>query len=653
MRAVIRVLTNSRTIALVMALAGLPAAVASGASAETAVAQPPAAAAGAAPADHPFPGEIRLTADATDVERRIVHVHETITGLAGDAVLRYPKWLPGRHGPNGPIQRVAGLVLAANGTPLAWRRDPLDVYAFHVAIPADAPALEVDFDYLAPTSPRVGHPELSDDLSIVEWISITLYPTGYFARQVPVAASLVLPAGWTFASALEIESGDGARATFKRVSLETLLDSPVYAARHFAQLDLDPGAAVPVRLDLFADRPESLVVSPAALAAHRAMIQQAYKLFGSHHYAHYDFLLSLSDSVEQLGREHHQSSEDGQDPSYFTDWDKTPAHRDLLAHEFTHSWNGKFRRPGELWVPSYEVPMQSGLLWVYEGQTQYWGKVLTARAGMWTRQQALDDLALTAANYDVQPNRRWRALQDTSSDEVINPRRPMPWRSWQGFEDYYEQGQLIWLDVDTLIRERSGGRRSLDDFARAFFGVENGRVAPLTYGFEDIVKALDAVEPYDWATLLHAHLDSVGGPAPLAGLRRGGYQLVYTDVPGDYLAAVESQRKTALFTFSLGLAIASRDGSIASVQWDSPAFKAGLTEGTTILAVNGVAYSAELLKDAIRAARGSTAPIELIVKAGDRFRVVAIDYHDGLRYPHLKRDPAQAARLDQILAPRS
>ena len=641
-----------RTAMAAIAILGVAAA---GAGAAESPLAPPAVAAGlaAAPEDRPFPGQMRIAVDETDVDRRIVHVHETITALNADTVLRYPKWLPGRHGPDGPIDRVAGLKLSVNGAPVAWQRDPLDVYAFHVAVPAGAPALEVDFDYLSPTSPKVGTPEMSHDLSIVEWTSVVLYPAGYFARQIPVVASLALPTGWTFASALEVESDARAPVTFKPVSLETLLDSPVYAGRHAARLDLDPGARVPVQLDLFADRPESLTVPPAALAAHRALIKQAYKLFASHHYAHYDFLLSLGDSVEQLGREHHQSSENGQDAGYFTDWDKTPAGRDLLAHELVHSWNGKFRRPKDLWVPSYEVPMQNSLLWVYEGQTQYWGKVLTARSGMWTRQQALEDLARTAASYDAQPNRRWRALQDTTNDEIINPRRPMSWRSWQGFEDYYEQGQLIWLDVDTLLRERSGGRHSLDDFARAFFGVEDGRIEPLTYRFEDVVEALNAVEPYDWASLLRRHLDAVDGPAPLDGLRRGGYQLVYTDVPGEYLNALDAQRKLATFTYSLGLALRDRDGVIATVQWDSPAFKAGLTEGTQVLAVNGRAYSAELLKDAIKAARGSTAPIELIVRTGDRFGVVAIDYHEGLRYPHLKRDPALPARLDEILAPRT
>jgi predicted metalloprotease with PDZ domain len=383
-------------------------------------------------------------------------------------------------------------------------------------------------------------------------------------------------------------------------------------------------------------------------------VQQAYKLFGSHHYSHYDFLYSLSDQIQQTGLEHHQSSEDGTDPEGFTEWDKTAYVRDLLPHEFTHSWNGKFRRPADLWTPDYNVPMQDSLLWMYEGQTEYWGLVLAGRSGLRSRQQALDQFALTAAYYDVQTGRQWRALQDTTNDEIINPRRPVSWRDWQRFEDYYGESALFWLDADTLIRERSQGKRSLDDFARAFFGIDDGSFIPVTYTFDDVVKALNAVEPYDWAAFLRQRLDSVGKPPPLDGLRRGGYRLVYTDTPSDYEKTGDEQRKHVNLLYSIGVHIddSDKDGSVMEVLWGSPAFKAGLTESAQILAINGVAYSADVLQDAIRAAHGTQAPIELIVKTGDRYVIAKIDYHDGLRYPHLERDPATPARLDDIIAAR-
>jgi predicted metalloprotease with PDZ domain len=608
----------------------------------------------AAPRDRPYPGQIQLSVDASDVSRRIIRVHETLSGIGPDTILLYPKWLPGTHAPEGTIDRLAGLRIAANGVPVAWTRDPVDVFAFRLHAAAGVKSIDIDFDYLSPTSPQVGNVEISRELLMIEWNELVLYPAGYFARQIPVQASITLPADWKSGSALEPASASGVHTQFKPVSLETLVDSPLYAGRYASRLELDAGGPVPVHLDLFADRPELLAIKPEQLQAHRALVQQAYKLFGSHHYNHYDFLYSLSDQIQQSGLEHHQSSEDGADPESFTEWDKTAYGRDLLAHEFTHSWNGKFRRPADLWTPNYNVPMQDSLLWVYEGQTEYWGQVLAARSGLRTQQQALDQFALTAAFYALQPGRQWRALQDTTNDEIINPRRPQSWRDWQRFEDYYSEGALIWLEVDTLIRERSQGKRSLDDFARAFFGINDGSFTPVTYTFDDVVKALNAVEPYDWTAFLRARLDASARPAPLDGLRRGGYKLTYTDTPSDFQKASDMQRKHVNLLFSIGIDIddGDKDGTVVQVVWDSPAFKAKLTESAQILAINGVAYSADVLQDAIRSAQGTHTPIELIVKTGDRYTVASLDYHDGLRYPHLERDASAPARLDDVLAPR-
>jgi predicted metalloprotease with PDZ domain len=606
----------------------------------------------ATPKDRAYPGEIHLAVDASDLDRRIVHVHETLSGIDSGTVLLYPQWLPGSHAPEGPIDRFAGLKITAQGAKVSWTRDPVNVFAFRLRAPAGVKSIDIDFDYLSPTTPKVGAMEISRDILMLEWNELLLYPAGYFVRQIPLEASLTLPAGWKFGSALEIASASGAETKFKRVDLETFIDSPVYAGRYSSRLDLDPGAAVPVHLDLFADRPELLELGPEQLEAHRNLVRQAYKLFGSHHYAHYDFLYSLSDQIQMNGLEHHQSSEDGSDPDSFTEWAKPALDRDLLAHEFTHSWNGKFRRPADLWTPNYNVPMQNSLLWVYEGQTQYWGHVLTARSGLWTQQQALDELALVAAYYDVETGRRWRALQDTTNDEIINPRRPMSWRDWQRFEDYYSESQLIWLDADTLIRERSQGKRSLDDFARGFFGMDDGSFNTVTYTFQDVVKALNAVEPFDWSAFLRARLDGVGKPAPLDGLRRGGYKLVYTDTPSELVRLSDEHRKRVSLLFSIGIDIDDKDGTVLEVLWDSAAFKAGLTESSVILAINGTAYDVDVLKDAIRAAKDTKQPMEFIVKSGDRFRVVNVDYHEGLRYPHLERDASVPARLDDILAAR-
>jgi predicted metalloprotease with PDZ domain len=606
----------------------------------------------AEPKDRAFSGEIRLAIDASDPERRIVHVRETLSGVDPDTVLLYPKWLPGNHAPQGPIDRLAGLKITVNSAGVRWARDPVDIYAFRLqAAPGDR-SIDIDFDYLSPTSPRVGEIEISREIAILEWNNVVLYPAGYYARRIPVEASITLPPDWKLGTSLEIQSQDATRTVFKRVDLETLIDSPVYAGRYSARLDLDPGAAAPVHLDLFADRPGLLAVSDQQLEVHRALIQQSYKLFRSPHFAHYDFLYSLSDQVQQKGLEHLESSENGSDPGAFTEWDKTAYRRSLLAHEFSHVWNGKFRRPADLWTPNFNVPMQDSLLWVYEGQTQYWGEVLAARSGLWTKQQALDQLALTAGYYDVETGEHWRALQDTTNDPIINPRRPMSWRDWQRFEDYYSEGQLVWLDVDTLIRERSQGRRSLDDFASAFFGIDDRSRTTVTYTFADLIAALNRVEPYDWVNFLRSRLDAVASPAPLDGLRRGGYKLVYTDTPSDFERVSDEKHKHLNLTYSLGVEIDNKDGSVTMAIWDSPAFKAKLTEGSQILSVNGAAYSADALKDAILEAKGKREPIQLIIKSGERYLVANVDYHGGPRYPHLERDESQPARLDEILAAR-
>jgi predicted metalloprotease with PDZ domain len=610
----------------------------------------PPAPAIAPPQDIPYPGVIRLAVDATDQLHAIFAVHETVPVQGpGPLTLLYPKWLPGTHSPTGPIDKLGGLVIKAGDKRIEWQRDPVDVYAFHVDVPAGVSALDLDFQFLSPVSMHEGRVVMTPDMLNVQWNSVALYPAGYFSRQIKVEASVKLPDGFKLATALETASSTGSVTIFKPADFETLVDSPLIAGRYFQSFDLDPGGPARVSLDVIADRPEQLAAKPEQIAIHAALVRQAYKLFGAHHYNHYDFLLSLSDKMGGNGLEHHQSSEDGTTPKYFTDWDKTSAVRDLLSHEYTHSWDGKFRRPADLWTPNFDVPMRDSLLWVYEGQTQYWGYVLAARSGLMTKQQTLDAIAATAATFDYRFGRNWRALEDTTNDPIISQRRPLSWRSWERSEDYYSEGQLVWLDADTLIRQLSGGKRSLDDFARSFFGVENGSFVPNTYTFADVVKALNATEAHDWASFLTQRLEEHATSAPLDGLARGGYKLVYTDVQSEYLKSADMRRKNTDLSFSIGFTIA-KDGVLSDVMWDGPAFKAGLAEGTQIVAVNGDAYDLDDLKDAIKAAKGGTTPLSLLVKTKDQFRTVAIDYHDGLRYPKLERIEGKPALLDDILA---
>ena len=602
------------------------------------------------PGAEPYPGLLTLSVDVTDVARHIFRVRETIpVDAPGRMTLSLPKWIPGEHSPGGPIANLSGLVITAQGQRLAWRRDTVEMTAFHVDVPAGVTALEVELTQQAPGSAAFSGSTATPDILVLKWSALALYPAGYAVSRIRIQPSVRLPAGWQFAAGLDGARTRGDTTTFAPTSFETLVDSPLYAGRHLRSFDLDPGAAVPVRLTVFADNPGNLEAKPEYVDAHRRLVQQAYKLFGARHYDRYDFLLSLSEEMGFVGIEHHRSSENGYLPKYFTDWEAMAPGRHLLAHEFTHSWNGKFRRPADLWTPDYTTPMRDSLLWVYEGQTQFWGKVLAARSGLLTAQQVLDQIASLAATLDQQPGRRWRSLQDTTNGEILGARGEHGQGSWVRGVDYYDEGLLIWLDADTLIREKSGGKKSLDDFARAFFGIDDGAMTPVTYTFDDVVAALNAVWPHDWAAFLRTRLDGHGPGAPLEGLTRSGYRVVFTDTPTAFSKDNDEMDKKTRLMFSIGLST-GKDNEIVDVQWEGPAFNAGVTVGATLVAVDGVPYEPALLKDAIRAAaRPGAAPIELLVKADNRYRSVKVDYHGGLRYPKLQRIGSGPAMLDALL----
>jgi len=487
----------------------------------------------------------------------------------------------------------------------------------------------------------------------VQWDKTLLYPAGYYSRQITFQPTLKLPHGWKYGTGLDTVSFENGVATFAPITLEHLADSPVFAGAHYRQFDLDPGGRSPVRLNVIADTAKMLEASDEHIQLHRNLVQQADRLFGARHYDHYDFLLAVTDKLGGIGLEHHRSSENSADVKYFTDREATLADRDLLGHEYTHSWNGKWRRPADQLTPNLNEPLQNSLMWVYEGQTQYWGLVLTARAGLMSKQQALDVLAMTAASFQNIPGRQWRAMQDTTNDPIISQRRPQPWSSYQRSEDYYREGSLIWLDADTLIRERTGGKQSLDDFAKAFFGVEDGNWDPAPYTFADVTSTLNGVQANDWAAFLRERLDAVGpgSRGPLDGIERGGYRLVFKEEPSGYMGALYKELGRNDFTYSLGFMM-NKSNKITSVLWGGPAFEQGLTSGWEVVAVGGRAASADALKEAVTAAKGSPEPIELILKNGDVFKTVRFDYHDGLRYPHLERIEGTPDRLGDILSPK-
>ncbi|WP_342119509.1 M61 family metallopeptidase [Pseudoduganella sp. OTU4001] len=603
-----------------------------------------------APQDQAYPGTIVMKVDASNTAQNIYRIQQTIPAKPGKMTLLFPQWVTAQHGPTGALNQFAGFKVSANGKTLSWRRDNVNVYAFHIEVPAGAKSIDVEYQHLAPTEAAQGRTSITPDMLGIQWQSMTMYPAGYATRRIPIQTTLTLPAGWQYGSALEEAERQGDVVTFKTTDVETFVDSPLFAGRHFKRFDLDPGAKRSVHLNVVADTAEALEAKPEHIELHRNLVKQAYKLFGSQHFKHYDFLFALSEEFGRVGREHHQSSENALKTDYFTDWAKTESDRGLLPHEFTHSWNGKFRRPKGQDVLNFNQPLQNDLLWVYEGQTTYHGQVLAARSGLMKSSSIKDSIAATAARYSIMKGRDWRSVQDTTYDPIINARRAIPWSNYQRSEDYYNEGSLIWLDVDTKIRELSGDKRSLDDFAVKFYGVEDGRVEALHYTFDDIVKVLNAVQPHDWATFLRTRTEELG-PAPLDGITRAGYKLVFTEKQTDYLKASEDRNKSADFTYSLGFNVGA-EGKIEGIQWEGIGFKAGLSGNTTLLAVNGRAYKAEALRKAITEAKTSKKPIELLVKRGQQYRTIALDYYEGLKYPRLERIEGTPDRLEAILAPR-
>lgn len=620
--------------------------------------------------DSAWPDTVVLAVDATDLDHRVLRIQQSLPVAGpGRLTLLYPRFLPGTHGPYGDVSALSGLKIEAGGQTLAWTRDTVDAFAFHVEVPVGVKRLELQFQHLSPLNFSQGRPTLTRALLGVQWNQALLYPAGHFASRIRFEPRLKLPEGWRQASALRgadgqvPQPGPDGWVRYAPVSLETLVDSPLFAGPHLRRIELDPpGTPQPVALNILADEAGQLEATPQQIDAHRALVQQSDKLFGVRHFRQYDFLLSLSDHFGGIGLEHHESSENGVRPNYFKDWDKAIRARELLPHEYVHSWNGKFRRPLDLWTPQYNLPMRNSLLWVYEGMTQYWGHVLAARSGLSTPDQARDRLAEIAAYLDVRAGRTWRNLQDTTNEGTMASRRDKAWRDWQRSADYYDEATLIWLDADTLIRERSGGARSLDDFAKAFFGIAttrhaDGAIRPATYVFDDVVRTLNEVQPHDWAGFLRARLDTHQAGAPLDGLARAGWRLDWTETESDYAkhadgwSGPQGRERPANFQYSLGLRITS-DGKLDQVTWDSPAYRAGLSPGLTLVAVNLDAYKPEKLVAAIEANKGGQAPIQLLLREGDRFRQVSVDWRGGQRFPRLVRVEGSPDRLTQIQAPR-
>jgi len=600
-----------------------------------------------APRDTAYPGTITLKVDATNVQQAIYRVKQTIpVAQDGHMVLLMPAWLPGKHAARGEIEKLTGLKISAGGKAVPWKRDTVDVWAFHIDVPRGAKQLDLEFQFTGATESDQGRVSIASQMLNLQFEQVSLYPAGWFTRRIPIQATVTYPEGWTAVSGLPAKK-QGASYVYDKTDYETLIDSPVFAGRNYREFKLSDR----VDLNVFADDARELEAKPEQIEAHKKLVDQAVKLFGAQHYDRYEFLLSISDEMGGIGLEHHRSSENGVKPGYFTKWNDGPGSRNLLPHEFVHSWNGKFRRGADSWTPDFRTPMRNSLLWVYEGQTQFWGYILQARSGIVSKQDTLDMLANIAASLDNRPARTWRALVDTTNDPIISARRPKGWVSWQRSEDYYNEGLLIWLEVDSMLRAQSGGKKTMDDFARAFFGVRDGDWGVLTYKIDDVAATLNAIQPYDWATFLSTRINGLSDRAPLAGFTANGYRLIYTDEPTAAFKDGEKRASRTDLSYSLGLTV-GKGGAIGSVTWDSPAFEAGLDVGETIVAVAGREYSDDRLKDAVRAAKGTKEPVKLLIKTGSTYREIAIDYHDGLRYPRLEKTGSGEGGLDRLLAPR-
>jgi predicted metalloprotease with PDZ domain len=592
---------------------------------------------------------ITLAVDATETPRKIFHAKLKIPANPGTLTLYYPKWLPGEHGPTGPIEDLAGVKFTANGQTLKWRRDLLDGWTFHVEVPAGVNSVEASLDFISPAGGQGAYTagmSATDKLTVLAWNTVLLYPEGWTSDELNFEASLRLPAGWKFATPLPVASQSDNEIKFKPVSLTTLVDSPVQAGQYTRVVALAPNP--PEELDIAADSPLALNFPLEVLNPYKSLVDQAQKLFGAQHFSQYHFLYTLSDHVAHFGLEHHESNDSRLGERYLVDPELRLLGAGLLPHEYVHSWNGKYRRPIGLVTPDYQKPMQDDLLWVYEGLTSYLGDVLSGRSGLRTPEQYRDALAKIAAELDYRSGRAWRNLQDTADGVPSMQGAPREWMSWRRTVDYYDEDVLNWLWVDTIIRQQTQGAKSIDDFCHLFHGAPNGPPQVKPYNFDDIVNTLNQVVAYDWRGFWTERLMTHGPGAPLTGIENSGWKLVYDEKRSPLIDNYEEERKQIDARYSLGLWL-QWDGTVIDTVEGLPAAKAGIGPGMKIVAVNGKKWSKHTFRDALRATKDNSASFELLVENTDYFVPFKIDYQGGEKYPHLVRDDSKPDLLSDII----
>jgi predicted metalloprotease with PDZ domain len=590
--------------------------------------------------------------DLSDAPRNIYHATLNIPARPGAMTLVFPKWIPGNHRPSGPISALTGIRMEGAGQQLRWERDPVDMYAFHVTVPGSVREVDVSLDAITSNdSAGGGGPAASSNLLDLNWNAVVLYPQSVDSDAIEFVPSVKLPAGWKYGTALIPTHVSGDEVEFAPVSLTTLVDSPLIAGTHYQRIDLTDSAEKPQHvMDVVADNDTDLAMKPEDLAAYRKLVGETGALFGARHYRQYHFLYTLSNQVGGHGLEHHESNDSAAAERTLLDPDLHLLYADLLPHEFAHSWNGKYRRPAGLATRNYQEPMIGDLLWVYEGLTDYLGTLLAERSGLLSAEEYRESLASTAASLDHRSGRSWRPLEDTARSVQILRLMGPEWSNWRRGLDYYPEGELIWLEVDSIIREHTQDRRSLDDFCRHFEGGQSGPPAVVPYTFDDVVHALNDVVPYDWTNLLRERVSSTGPHAPLGGIERDGWKLVYNDQPNIFSKAIEKLFKSTDFSFSLGFTLAE-DGKFNDVIVGSPAYQSGIGPGMKLIAVNGRKWTPRVMRAALKAAQGTVAPIELLVENSQFYQTYPISYHQGEQNPHLERISERPDRLALLLTP--
>jgi predicted metalloprotease with PDZ domain len=601
------------------------------------------------PAPKSVPPTITVSVDASDAPRKIFHAQLMIPAASGTLTLYYPKWIPGEHGPTGPIEDLAGLKFTANGQALKWRRDLLDGWKFHIEVPAGVSTVNASLDFISPTGEEglfTGGASATDKMTVLSWNTVLLYPEGWTSDELTYQASLRLPDGWKFGTPLPVASQSGAELKFNPVSLTMLVDSPVIAGEYLRVVSLSESPRQ--EMDIAADSPADLDAPQDELDHYKALTDQALKLFGAQHFRDYHFIYSLSDHVAHFGLEHHESNDSRSSERSLVDADPRLIASGLLSHEYVHSWNGKYRRPADLATPDYEKPMQDDLLWVYEGLTSYLGDTLSARSGIRTPDEFRDNLAFMAARLDHVPGRTWRNLQDTADGVPSMQGAPPQWESWRREVDYYDEDVLNWLWVDTIIREQTHGQKSMDDFCHLFHGGQSGPPQVKTYNFDDVVATLNQVASYDWRGFWTERLTNHGPGAPLTGIERSGWKLVYDETPSELVKARKREYKEINAEYSIGLLL-DESGKIIDTVEGMPAAKAGIGPGMKLMAVNGHRFSVENLSEALKIEKNSSDPLELLVENTDYYKIYKLDYHGGEKYPHLVRDESKPDVLSEII----